>query len=337
MRCKWLTGVISVVCMAILLNGCGGGSKPAEPAKPAPPKAPAGPDIPVDPPVKAQLGVLNLTFQKLAGSNYQVENYTFPKSIVRYQDKLVYADGKNNIVALNVGGGKAWPDKDTFKEGRLSSGKDDWGSGPVTVDKDAKLYFCSNRQVKVYRGGQVQDFGRAYLGDFYMAPDAKNAYVIASYMLKRYPVTGDKLGPEKDLKHEFSTITALALDKDGKLFALGYGKANDKDNHPRWGVFTSEGQNQPLYGSDAKDDPTWLSRNPRTIALTDKYVVIASQYYLVVWTKEGKPVGKLELRPLFKGDEIQALGGWDGKSVMLAMSGTKDGKYVCDFYQLTLE
>ena len=330
--------LMRIICLSIMslgiLTGCGSEAKePAkEPAKPAA-KVSSAPDVKVDPPLKVQFGLVNATLQKLGGSSYKPDKAARVRSMARYKDKLVYADGEKSIKSLNVEGPKAWPDKDTFKKGLSGS---NWGFAVLTVDKQDNLYFTVNsREVRTVKTDETPIISDKAKGDLVITSDGKQGFAYNGYLLYKYQLSDGKLAKEEQLKTSFKSIYSLAIDADNKAYLLG-NIAGGNGKQYRWGVVAPDGKELALYGSDDKNDSSYLYTYMNQLALTGKYVVVNTQYWLLLFDKAGQPLGKVELKNALDGNMITALCRWDENSLMLAVqeSGGKDG-YQNSFYQLS--
>jgi hypothetical protein len=326
----------SIVCLGALslgvLTGCGG-EKPAQaPVKPAA-KVSSAPDVQVDPPLKVKFNVVSATLQKLGGASYKPEKAARIRSIVRYKDKLVYADGEKSIKSLNVEGPKAWPDKDTFKKGLSGF---NWGIAVLTVDKKDNLYFTVNdREVRTFKDDQAPEVSKNAKGNLIVTADGKQGLAYNAYLLYKYELPNGKLAKEEQLQTSFKDINSLVFDTDNKAYLLGnIAKGNIRQF--RWGTVSPEGKELALYGSDDKDSPAYMFWNMNQLALTSKYVVVNTQYWLLLFRKDGTPEGRVKLADALNGNMITALCRWDDNSLMLAVqeSGGKEG-YQNSFYQLS--
>ena len=328
---------LSVIAVSIL-TGCGGAAKdtakePAkEPAKPAA-KVSSAPDVKVDPPSKVSFGLVNATLQKLGGASYKPEKVARVQSLARYKDKLVYSDGEKSIKSLNVEVPKAWPDKDTFKKGLSGS---NWGFANLTVDKQDNLYFTVNsREVRTVKVDETPIISDKAKGNLVVSADGKQGFAYNGYLFYRYELQNGKLVNEKQLKTSFKTIYSVVIDTDNKAYILG-NIAGGNGKQYRWGVVSPDGQEAAIYGSDDKNDPSYMYWNMNQLALTSKYVVVNTQYWLLLFDKEGKILGKLQLKDALDGNMITSLCRWDENSLMLAVQETdlKTGSQN-SFYQLS--
>ena len=323
-----------ILCLGVLslgiLTGCGSEAK--QPAKPVA-KVSSAPDVKVEPPIKVRFGLVNATLQKLGGASYKPEKAARIRSMVRYKDKLVYADGEKSIKSLNVEVPKAWPDKDTFKKGLSGS---NWGFAVLTTDNQNNLYFTVNsREVRTVKEDQTPEISTKAKGDLVLTSDGKQGFAYNGYLLYKYELRDEKLAKEEQLKTSFKAIYSLVLDTDNKAYLLG-NIAGGNGKQYRWGIVAPDGKELALYGSDEKENPAYMYWNMNQLALTSQYVVINTQYWLLLFGKDGKPLGKLKLADTLNGNMITALCRWDANSLMLAVqeSGTKEG-YQNSFYQLS--
>ena len=330
-RKKWLAAIIGGAMVMSVLAGCGGGDSADKKDSKA-----AAPAVKVEAPVKAKVGNVDITSQKLAGFSVKSDSVFAIKGLTNYQGKLVYADNSKNLTALALKDNALSIDKGMFKEGILT------GEGRMefpVADTAGYVYFNGSNKVYSVKDGKISVMKDNCVDHFAPAPDGQSGYLYQLDSLKKVTLDAGVVKSEepgfvdpKAGQGPFKQIEQAVVDKDGTVYLAG---AAAQGNLAVMVSYSPAGQQLAQFGGADFKAPDKISA-PAGIALTNKYVCVATTDALKVWAKDGTFVGAVKNKDLFGADNrIYGLANWDDNGIVAYVNYDTGKKYDYNFVYIS--